>query len=259
MSGKLEDRVAIVTGSDSGIGRAIAVEYAREGADVAITWLHDEAGAQRTREAVERTGRRALVHRTDVRDPRAVASLFAAAEQALGAPYVLVNDAGIGGPGTPVADTSDDDWDDVLRTNLYGPFYCCREFILRRRAQGGRGKIVNITSVHEEIVMEGGAAYDAAKGGLRMLTRTLALELAPQRINVNNIAPGMIATPMTRRAMEDPQRLEAAKRRIPWNRPGTPEEIAKLAVYLASDDADYVTGQSYFIDGGLALNVGQGA
>jgi glucose 1-dehydrogenase len=128
-----------------------------------------------------------------------------------------------------------------------------------RKAHGGRGKIINISSVHEDIVMERGAAYDAAKGGLRMLTRTLALELAPERINVNNIAPGMIATPMTRKAIEDPERRRHAERRIPWNRSGEPWEIGKLAVYLASEDADYVTGQSFFIDGGLTLNVGQGA
>ncbi|HWI13346.1 MAG TPA: SDR family oxidoreductase, partial [Burkholderiales bacterium] len=154
---------------------------------------------------------------------------------------------------------TDDDWDNTLRTNLYGPFYCCREFVRMRKARGGKGKIVTISSVHEDIVLARGAAYDAAKGGLRMLTRTLALELAPLRINVNNIAPGMIATPMTRKATEDPERLRQAEARIPWNRPGEPWEIAKLAAYLASDDADYVTGQSFFIDGGLTLNVGQGA
>lgn len=259
MSGRLHGRIAIVTGSDSGIGQAIALELAREGADVAVTWFLDEPGAQHTREAVERTGRRALAMQADVRTPAAVEALFAATERELGVPDVLVNDAGIGGPGTPVAETSDEAWDDVLKTNLYGPFYCCRRFVRTRKAHGGRGKILNITSVHEEIVQQGGGAYDAAKGGLRMLTRTLAMELAPDRINVNSIAPGMIATPMTRKAIEDPERLEKAKRRIPWNRPGEPWEIAKLAAYLVSDDADYVTGQSYFIDGGLTLNVGQGA
>ena len=259
MGERLCSRVAVVTGSDSGIGQATAIELAREGADVAITWLHDDSGARHTREAVERAGRRALVQQTDVRDPASIERLFSTTERELGTPYVLVNDAGIGGPGTPVSDTTDADWDDTLRTNLYGPFYCSREFVRMRKAHGGKGKIVTISSVHEDIVLEGGAAYDAAKGGLRMLTRTLALELAPLHINVNNIAPGMIATPMTRKAMEDPVRLRRAEQRIPWSRPGEPWEIAKLAAYLVSDDADYVTGQTFFIDGGLTLNVGQGA
>jgi glucose 1-dehydrogenase len=259
MGGRLRDRVAVVTGSDSGIGQATAIEFAREGADVAITWFHDETGAQKTREEVERAGRRAVVVQTDVRDPASIEHLFAAAERELGAPYLLVNNAGVGGPGTAVADTTDADWDNTVKTNLYGPFYCSRQFVRMRKAHGGNGRIVTISSVHEEIVLEGGAAYDAAKGGLRMLTRTLALELAPLRINVNNIAPGMIATPMTREAREDPERRRRAEQRIPWNRPGEPWEIAKLAVYLASDDADYITGQTFFIDGGLTLNVGQGA
>ena len=259
MGERLRDRVAVVTGSDSGIGQATAIELAREGADVAITWLHDETGAQQTREEVERAGRRALVLQTDVRDPASVERLFAAAQHELGTPYVLVNDAGVGGPGTSIADTTDADWDITVKTNLYGPFYCSREFVCIRKAHGGKGKIVTISSVHEEIVLAGGVAYDAAKGGLRMLTRTLALELAPFRINVNNVAPGMIATPMTRKATEDPERLRRAEQRIPWNRPGEPWEVAKLATYLASDDADYITGQTFFIDGGLTLNVGQGA
>ncbi|MGE5524428.1 MAG: SDR family NAD(P)-dependent oxidoreductase [Rhodospirillaceae bacterium] len=259
MGERLTDRIAVVTGSDSGIGQAIAIEFAREGADVVVTWHSDDRGAQHTREEVERAGRKALVQRLDIRDPASVEALFGAAQDGLGTPYILVNDAGVGGPGTEVVDTTDEQWDDTLKTDLYGPFYCCRQFVRMRKAQGGKGKIINITSVHEEIVLERGAAYDAAKGGLRMLTRTLALELAPLRINVNSIAPGMIATPMTRKATEDPKRLAEASARIPWNRPGEPWEVGKLAAYLASEDADYVTGQTFFIDGGLTLNVGQGA
>ncbi len=259
MAGKLSGQVAIVTGSDSGIGQAIAVEFAREGADVVVTWHRDESGATHTGDEIERAGRKVLLQQLDVRDPASVERLFAEARRALGVPSMLVNDAGVGGPGKPVADTTDEEWDRTIRTNLYGPFYCCRQFVRARRTAGCKGKIVNITSVHEEIVLAGGGAYDAAKGGLRMLTRTLALELAPLRINVNSIAPGMIATPMTRKAVEDPERLRQAEQRIPWNRSGEPWEIAKLAAYLASPDADYVTGQSFFIDGGLTLNVGQGA
>ena len=142
--------------------------------------------------------------------------------------------------------------------DLHGPFYCCKHFIKARIANGGGGKIINITSVHEEIAMKGAAAYKAAKGGLRNLTRTLALELAPHRINVNNIAPGMILTPMNQDAIDDDALRKQRARRIPLKRAGQPWEVARLAVYLASSDADYVTGQSFTIDGGLEINVAQG-
>jgi glucose 1-dehydrogenase len=120
----------------------------------------------------------------------------------------------------------------------------------------GAGVIINVTSVHEEIPSPGGAPYDAAKGGLRSISRTLALELAPQGVRVNNIAPGMIVTPMTADRVEDPQKLEESKQRIPMRRPGQPQEVANVALFLASDDASYVTGSSYFVDGGLTQNVG---
>lgn len=149
------------------------------------------------------------------------------------------------------------DWDDMIRTNLYGPFYCCQVFIRARRAAGGKGKIINITSVHQEIPRVGAGGYDASKGGLRNLTRTLALELAPDRINVNNIAPGMVLTPMNP-AIDDPVLVEKQES-IPFKRAAEPWEIARLAVYLASKEADYATGQTFTLDGGLSMNLGQGA
>ena len=127
------------------------------------------------------------------------------------------------------------------------------------KAHGGRGKIINITSVHEAIPSPGNAAYGAAKGGLLTFTRSLALELAPLRINVNAIAPGLIRTPMTAKRTEDPEKMREELPNIPWNRPGEPWEVARLALYLASEDSDYVTGQSFTIDGGLEMNWGQGA
>ncbi|TPW00491.1 MAG: Glucose 1-dehydrogenase [Beijerinckiaceae bacterium] len=147
----------------------------------------------------------------------------------------------------------------MIRTNLYGPFYCCQVFIRARRAAGGKGKIINITSVHQEIPRAGAAGYDASKGGLRNLTRTLALELAPDRINVNNIAPGMVLTPMNQPAIDDPVLLEKQVQSIPFKRAAEPWEIARLAVYLASREADYATGQTFTLDGGLSMNLGQGA
>jgi glucose 1-dehydrogenase len=256
---RLENRIALITGSDSGMGQAMAEEFAREGAHVVVNYFEDETGANETLRQVQAAGRRGLVVQADVRDPQAVERLFRSAQDVLGAPDVLVNNAGVGSGGKPLHEVTDEEWDRVVRTDLYGPFHCCREFIRRRKAAGGRGRIVNVTSVHEEIPSPGNAAYGAAKGGLRNLTRSLALELAKDRINVNNIAPGLIRTPMTAARVEDPARMREELPRIPWNRPGEPREVARLAVYLASDDADYVTGQTFTIDGGLEMNWGQGA
>ena len=228
---KLDSKTALITGSDSGMGQAMAEEFARAGANVAITFHTDEAGAEESRRWVQAAGRKALV----------------------------VNDAGVGSSGANVAEMTTDEFDLVIKTDLYGPFFCCREFIRRRKAHGGRGKIINITSVHEAIPSPGNAAYGAAKGGLLTFTRSLALELAPLRINVNAIAPGLIRTPMTAKRTEDPEKMREELPNIPWNRPGEPWEVARLAVYLASEDSDYVTGQSFTIDGGLEMNWGQGA
>ncbi len=259
MSTRLKDKVAIVTGSDSGIGQATAVAFAEEGADVAITFLHDRDGAEATRRRVEEAGRRAIVVQLDQREPDAVERLFRETQSQLGVPYILVNNAGIDSTGKQVADMPFEDWDNELKTNLYGPFLCCRQFIRMRREAGGKGKIVNVTSVHQEIPRAGAAGYDVAKGGLRNLTRTLALELAPDGINVNNVAPGMVLTPFNQPAIDDAKVREEQVRSIPWKRAAEPWEIARLAVYLASEEADYVTGQTFTIDGGLSMNIGQGA
>ena len=256
---KLAGGTAIVTGSDSGIGQAIAVELAAAGADVCVTYHTDEGGAARTRALVEAAGRRAIVLQVDVREEKHVERMFDRTAGDLGVPDILVNNAAVNADGTHVADMATEDWDTVLRTNLYGPFFACRRFIRDRRSAGGGGRIINVTSVHEEIPMVGGGAYDATKGGLRLLTRTLALEVAGDRITVNNIAPGMILTPMNQEALDDPDARADQTRHIPWKRAGRPEEVAKLALYLASTDAEYVTGSSFFIDGGLRMMMGQGA
>lgn len=259
MIGRLDGKIAIITGSDSGIGQATAITFAQEGADVAITWFNDRAGAEQTATEVRAAGRRAHVQQLDQRDPTQVAELFSQVAHAMGTPYILVNAGGIDAIGKHVADMAVEEWDDRIKTNLYGPFYCCQHFIRARRQAGGGGRIINITSVHEEIPRAGAAGYDSSKGGLRNLTRTLALELAPDRIAVNNLAPGMVLTAMNQAAVDDPEELEKQVQSIPMKRAAEPVEIAKLALYLASDDADYVTGQSFTIDGGLSMNLGQGA
>lgn len=256
---RLAGEIAIVTGSDSGIGQATAIAFAREGADVAVTWFHDKAGAERTGSEIEGLGRRAFVTQLDVRDPARVAEFFEATRSKLGTPTILVNDAGVDSAGDPVKDMSLDHWDNILRTNLYGPFYCCQQFI--RGLEGGEqhGTIINITSVHQEIPRAGAAGYDVSKGGLRNLTTTLALELAESNINVNNIAPGMVLTPMNQEARDDPEVLKKQVQSIPMKRAAEPEEIAHVAVFLASAQARYIHGTTIVVDGGLMLFQGQGA
>jgi glucose 1-dehydrogenase len=259
MDKQLTGKVAIVTGSDSGMGQAIAEEFARHGADVAVTWFTDEPGAQMTRQIVEQLGQKALAMQIDVRDASEIARLFTETERQLGTPFILVNDAGVDSVGKHVAEMTAEEWDDRFKTNVYGPFHACQQFIRARRKAGGQGKIINITSVHEDIPRAGAAGYCASKGALRNLTRCLALELAEDRINVNNIAPGMIKTPMNQPALDDPKVMEEQVQSIPWKRAGEPWEIAKLALYLASSDSDYASGQTFVLDGGLMMNQGQGA
>ncbi|WP_420473752.1 SDR family oxidoreductase [Noviherbaspirillum sp. ST9] len=256
---RLKGELAVVTGSDSGIGQATAIAFAREGADVVVTWFHDRQGAEQTAREVEAAGRRAAVFQFDQRESQNAAQLFQEVRKSLGVPTILVNDAGIDATGKHVKDMTDDDWNDAIRTNLCGPFYCCREFIRCIEGSGKHGTIINITSVHQEIPRAGASGYDVAKGGLRNLTTTLALELAEKDINVNNIAPGMVLTPMNQSALDDPQVLQRQVQSIPMKRAAQPEEIAHVAVFLASAQARYIHGTTIVVDGALMLFQGQGA
>ena len=256
---RLAGKVALITGSDSGIGQATAIEFAREGADVVVHFLHDADGAEETRTAVTAEGGKAIVVRADVSDENQVASMFDQAVDTFGSIDILMNNAGVDASGIPVAELSTDIWDRAIRTNVYGYFFCCRRFAQLRLAAGGGGKIINVSSVHADNPNPGGSDYDCSKGAIRMLTRTLALELAPHNINVNSLAPGMVLTPFNQPAIDDPKLLEEQVQSIPLKRAAQPAEIARLAVFLASSDADYVTGSSYVMDGGLMINLGQGA
>lgn len=253
MTARLANKIAVVTGSDSGIGQATAIAFAREGANVVVTYHHDQKGAEHTRLVIEQAGRRALVVQLDQQDEHSVARMFEETVAKLGIPDILVNNAGVNLSGQPVAEMSTEVWDKRIKTDLYGPFFCCRAFIGLRRKAGGGGKIVTISSIHEDTPLPGAAGYDAAKGGLRMLTRTLAIELAKDKINVNNIAPGMILTQMNQDAIDNPEVMRKRVEGIPWQRAGKPDDIAKVAVFLTSEDADYVTGQSITVDGGLTV------
>jgi NAD(P)-dependent dehydrogenase (short-subunit alcohol dehydrogenase family) len=241
---------AIVTGSDSGIGKATAVALARRDFDVGITWHEDEDGARQTAAEVESHGRRAEVRRLDLLQLHTAAPVTGELADALGGLDVLVNNAGTA-HSTAFIDLSLEEWERVIDVDLTGAFLVAQEAARRMIAAGHGGRIVNVTSVHEHVPLRGAAAYCAAKGGLGLLTKVMALELAEHGVTVNAVAPGMIATPMTGAEDADPDELERPG--IPAGRMGHAYEIAEAIAYLASPEASYATGASFVIDGGLLL------
>ncbi len=247
---KLQGKVALVTGADSGIGQAIAITFAREGANVVINYKDDEQGANSTRQQVEAEGRKALVVQADLRDPQAVRSMFERARSELGAIDVLVNNAGLGVGGS-LAELSLEDWDTVLNTNLRAAFLCAQE-ASRDMVQKGGGKIVNISSVAGK---QPGGVYSISKAGMDMLTKALAQELTPQGINVNGISPGLVYTPMTAERVEDPEQRQQQEEQIPVGRVGEPMDIASMALFLVAE-AGYMSGSDVVIDGGSSVSQG---
>ena len=241
---------AIVTASDSGIGKATAVALARRGHDVGITWHTDEEGARGTAEEVRAHGVRAEVRRLDLLQRDSVRPTIAELADALGGLDVLVNNAGTGSS-TDALEMGLDEWQAILDVSLTGAFLAAQEAGARMVAAGRGGRIVNVTSVHEHVPLRGAAPYCAAKGGLGMLTKVLALELAEHGITVNSVAPGEIATPMTGAEDEDPHAIERPG--IPAGRPGDAWEIAEVVAFVASPEASYLTGQSVVVDGGMLL------
>jgi glucose 1-dehydrogenase len=252
MDVRLDGKVALVTGSDRGIGQGIAEAFAASGADVFVTFCKNKSGAEETAARVEVAGRRTAIAQVDVGSEEEVDRLFAELDDAFGRIDILVNNAGIYAEGF-LHEISTADWERVLRTNLYGPFFCARQAARRMIAQGNGGRIINISSVHEEACWARGGPYNVSKGGLRNLNRTLAVELGEHGITVNDIAPGMILTPMNHRAQNDPAYLAEAEAQIVLGRAGTPADIAAMAVFLASDFASYSTGSTHFVDGGWML------
>jgi NAD(P)-dependent dehydrogenase (short-subunit alcohol dehydrogenase family) len=243
-------RRAIVTGSDSGIGRATAVALAADGCDVGITWHRDSAGAEETAEEVRGWGRRAEVRRLDLTDLPAAADVVDELAEALGGVDVLVNNAGTG-TSTPFLEVGYDDWRSVLAVDLEGPFLLAQRAARRMVAAGRGGRIVNVTSVHEHAPRVGNAPYSAAKGGLGLLTKVMAQELAEHGITVNAVAPGEIATPMT--SQDDADVRSEERPGVPLRRPGDAREVAAVIAFLAGASASYVTGASYVVDGGMLL------
>ena len=265
MAGRLTGMVALVTGASSGIGQGIAVRYAKEGAKIAVNYL----GGSPDREAqanavVEACGgaENAVAIAADVSKRDEVEAMVAATVKAFGRLDIAVNNAGIEIKGD-FLQVTDAQWDAVIAVNLKGPFLvtqaACKQFIAQTMREGAepRGKIVNISSTHEDIPFPGYTSYCASKGGVRMMTRNLAVDLAPQKININNIAPGAIATPINQKVLDDPATKAATISEIPWGRWGTVDDVANLAVFLASDESAYVTGATMYVDGALALQVTQ--
>lgn len=251
----LKGKKAIVTGSSSGIGKAIALLFAKEGAEVAVTYNSGEDRAKAVVAEIEKNGGKAKAYKVNVADENDIRQFFAALDQDFGDIDILVNNAGINGSQTPVEDMTTEQWDKVVKVNLYGPFFCSREFLQMKKKYGTyKGcRIINITSIHQYINVRGNADYNAAKAGMRNLAYTMALELADRELTVNNIAPGMILTPINEKVISNPEKLKIAEGIIPFHRGGKPEEVANVALFLASDASSYVTGSTYTVDGALSI------
>lgn len=253
---RLQNKVAVVTGAATGIGKGIAMRFASEGASVVIDHISSDADlAQAVVKAIEAQGGKAVAVAADISQEQTVLKLISTTVETYGHLDILVNNAGIETK-MPFTDTPIDVWNKIMAVNLTGPFLCSRDAARQMVKQGTPGRIINISSVHEDLPMPTNAPYCAAKGGLRMLMRTICVELAPHGITVNNIGPGAIDTPMDAPLKAQPKLFEQLLDEIPLHRMGQPEEVAGLAVYLASDEAAYVTGSTFFIDGGLLRMAG---
>jgi glucose 1-dehydrogenase len=253
---KLGGKVALVTGSSRGIGSEIARRLAREGADVAVHYNQRRDAAEEVAAAVRAEGRRAAVFSANLGSARAASDLVSQVASRFGRVDVLVNNAGAERK-APFWEVTEEDFDAVVDLNLKGAFFATQAFVrhlTEASAERRAGKVVNVSSVHEDVAFPGFAAYCASKGGLRMLTRTLAVELGPLGITVNAVAPGAIATEINEDLLADEKRKARLESKIPVGRIGTKADVASVVAFLASGDADYVTGSTYFVDGGLTVH-----
>ena len=259
------ERVAVITGSSKGIGKAIAIEFANKGYRVVLN-ARDEGelseAVSEVRKSLEGNEKRVTYVAGDISQENVCTSLIDHTIKTFGRIDVLVNNAGIGGAQKHVQELTTAEWDYVIDVNLKGAFLCTREALKRMTHNTNRNStstrnaysIINISSVHESIPQPQSAPYSASKGGMEMLTKTVALEVAGRGVRVNGIAPGAIATDMNKDILEDEQKKKDEEMRIPMHRIGDPEEIAKVALFLASDDASYMTGTTVYVDGGLTLS-----
>lgn len=256
--------VAVVTGSSRGIGKAIAVEFAKAGYSVVIN-ARDEVELKRAAEDISKlvdddNNNKVAYVAGDISQEQTCIALLEETVQKFGRIDVLVNNAGIRGESKKIHELTSSDWDEVININLKGAFLCTREAVKRilirkeKENTNDNYSIINISSYHESIPQFEGAPYAASKGGMEMLTKTVALELADKGIRVNSIAPGAIATDMNKELLEDEEKTKQKEKTIPTHRLGQPEEIAKVALFLASDNASYITGTTIYADGGRALS-----
>ena len=251
---RLKDKVALVTGANSGIGRAIAERFAQEGAHVAVNYRPGRGHEDEVERIVGEFPASGLGVPADVSNRGDVQKMISDVVQKFGRLDIVANNAGLEIK-KPFLDITDDDWNKVLSINLYGAFLVSQVGARQMVQQGDGGKLIFVSSVHEDIPFPEYTPYCVSKGGMRMLMRNLAIELAEHRINCNNIAPGAIATPINQAVLDDPEQRKNAISEIPWGRFGKPEEVAAVALFLASDESEYVTGSTYYVDGGLTQQV----
>ncbi len=256
---RLEGQVAVVTGGSSGIGRGIAIAMGAEGARVVVNYHSNEEEAREVKEKIEAAGSKAVIVKGDVSNEEDVKNLISAATKEFGSLDILVNNAGIQND-DPLVDMSLEQWQKVIDTNLTGAFLCAREAAKVFLKQGpdekksrATGKMIFISSVHDRIAWAERVNYTASKGGMHMMMETLAQELAGDRIRVNSISPGAIQTDINKEAWSNEEGRKKMLKKIPYGRIGVPDDIARVAVFLASDDADYITGTTIYVDGGMTL------
>ncbi len=252
---QLKNRVAIVTGAATGIGQGIATRFAKEGASVVVDYVGTPDRPKETEDQIKAAGGKTIAVAADISDPGQVENLINQTLQEFGRLDIVVNNAGIEKK-FDLVDYPYAEAKKIIDVNLLGPFLVMQAGAKQMIKQGGGGRIINISSVHEDLPMPTNAIYCASKGGLRMLMRTAAVEFAKHNITVNNIGPGAVYTPIDADIQAQPELEKSLMAEIPLNRWGRPEEIAGLAVYLASDEAGYVTGSTYFIDGGMLRQAG---
>lgn len=250
---RFENKVALVTGSSQGIGAACAIRLAADGADIILNGREFDERGEKLIKQITDMGRRAHFVEADVSKTPNVIKLVTDAIDVFGQLDILVNNAGVE-KNNDFWNVTEEEYDFVMDTNLKGVFFGTQAFVKYCKDKQREGVVINMSSVHEEIIFPHFAAYCASKGGLKMLTRNLATELAPLNIRINNVAPGAIATPINKKLLENPEQLAGVIDNIPMKKMGTPEDVAALVAFLASDDAKYVTGSTYFVDGGLTYH-----